>query len=87
MINQNSLPKILYLFLVGMIWIFNPLPRHLKVVYRGRYVLDIRGRYTSNKIQRSELARRRLAGEEERQCFTISQAGSVDVYGTKRSDG
>lgn len=62
--------------------VFNPFPRRIKVVKDGKYILDIRGRWLSNKIQKQELARRKLAGEEERQCFKISSKGSVEMSGS-----
>jgi hypothetical protein len=62
--------------------IFNPFPRRFKIMRNGKYVLDIRGRWLSNKIQKQELARRKLAGEEERQCFKIYSKGSVEMSGS-----
>lgn len=68
--------------IVLLVSIWNPFPRHIKVVKDGKYVLDIRGRVISNRIQKSEIARRKLAGEEERQCFKISSEGSVEMSGS-----
>jgi len=76
--------RILYLILIGLLRIWNPCPRRLKAVRDGNYVLDIRGRRLSNKIQKRELVRRKLAGEEERQCFRISQKGSVVMSGSTK---
>ena len=64
--------------------IFNPFPRRLKIMKNGKYVRDIRGRMISNKIQKQELARRKVAGEEERQCFKISSKGSVEMFGSQK---
>jgi len=68
--------------IVFILSIWNPFPQRVKIMTEGRYVLDIRGRIISNKIQKSELARRKLAGEEERQCFKISPKGSVEMFGS-----
>ena len=69
-----------FIFLIFSIW--NPFPRRMKIMKDGKYVLDIRGRWLSNKIQKQELARRKLAGEEERQCFKIYSKGSVEMSGS-----
>lgn len=71
-------------FIVLLASIWNPFPRRVKVMRDGKYVLDIWGRVYSRKIQKSELARRKLAGEEERQCFKISSKGSVEMYGSEK---
>ncbi len=66
-------------FFLMRVW--NPLPRRIKIVRDGKYVLDVRGRWISNKIQKRELARRRMAGEEEKKCFKVYPAGSIEMSG------
>lgn len=74
-------PNRLWLILFS---IFNPFPKRIKVIRQGKYVLDLRGWWISRRVQKLELARRQLAGEEERQCFMISPKGSVEVSGSTK---
>lgn len=73
--------RFFYSISVILVSVWNPFPRHLKVVRDGRYVNDIHGRIKSWRITKKELARRRTAGEEEKQCFTICTRGSVEMSG------
>ena len=61
--------------------VFNPFPRRIKIVKDGKYVLDIIGRRKSKRVEQQELARRREQKEDERQCFTISAKGLVEMSG------
>jgi hypothetical protein len=80
MIIQESKSRS-YRLLAFLVGILNPFPRRLKMVRGGVYILDIRGRRKSRKIEQQELARRRKQKEEKEQCFTISAKGSVEMFG------
>jgi hypothetical protein len=75
----------LYLILKGFLMLWNPSPRKIKIQKKGGgYLLDIRGKRLSKKIQSQELARRRANGEEERKCYSISPRGSTELYGSTK---